>query len=105
MLQILLSLQGRSLRTRYLFKVCILLLLTAFGFATLVGAQFVDDFEGPAVALDPEGNNGWLFLAGDGTATMDVHQGSGGYASVSVDGTTDRQGIWWALTERRLSGN
>jgi hypothetical protein len=66
------------LRTRYIPKVCILLLLMAFGFATLVRAQFVDNIEGPKVALDPEGNNGWLFLTGDGTATMDVHQGSGG---------------------------
>lgn len=77
MLQILLSLQGRSLRTRYISRVCILLLLTAFGFATLVRAQFVGSIEGPTVALDPEGNSGWLFLAGDGTATMDVHQGRG----------------------------
>jgi hypothetical protein len=75
------------LRTRQISRVCILLLLTAFGFATLVPAQFVDNIEGPTEALDPEGNNGWLFLAGDGTATMDLHQGSGGQLRRSSRGS------------------
>jgi hypothetical protein len=64
-------------------------------------AQFVDNFDGPNVTLDPQGQHGWMFLAGDGTATMDVRQGGPGYASVFVDGTTDKRGIWWALMERQ----
>jgi hypothetical protein len=35
---------------------------------------------------------------------MDLRQGGAGYASVFVDGTTDKRGIWWALIERNLNG-
>ena len=90
--------------TSYFSKISVLLLLTAFGFTSFAHAQFVENFDGPTVALDPEGNHGWLFLAGDGTATMDLRQGGAGYASVLVDGTTDKRGIWWALIERKLGG-
>jgi len=78
--------------------------LIVFAFCTQASAQFVDKFDGPAIALDPEGHRGWLFLAGDGTATMDLRQGGDGYASVFVDGTTDKRGIWWALVERKIEG-
>jgi len=67
--------------------------------------QFVDNFDGPNVTLDPQGHHGWMFLAGDGTATMDLRQGGPGHASVFVDGTTDKRGIWWALMERQVSEN
>jgi hypothetical protein len=90
-------------RRGYSSKFCFLLLVTACGFCPPVFAQFIDNFDGPAVALDPEGNHGWLFLPGDGTATMDLRQGGAGYASVFVDGTTDKRGIWWALIERKVS--
>jgi len=66
-------------------------------------AQFIDNFYGPSVQLDPEGINGWLFRPGDGTATMDLRQGGDGYASIFVDATTDKRGIWWALIERKAS--
>jgi len=90
--------------TSYFSKIYISLVLLAAAFPSLAHAQFVDNFDGPTVALDPEGNHGWLFLAGDGTATMDLRQGGPGYASVFVDATTDKRGIWWALIERKLSG-
>jgi hypothetical protein len=63
-------------------------------------AQFRDDFD--RVAKDPEGRHGWLFFTGDGTATMDLRQGGPGYASVFVDATHDKRGIWWALVERNV---
>jgi hypothetical protein len=66
-------------------------------------AQFIDNFDGPSVQLDPEGIKGWLFSPGDGTATMDFRQGGDGYASILVDATTDKRGIWWALIERKAS--
>ena len=90
--------------TSYFCKIYISLVLLAAAFSSPAHAQFVDDFAGPTVALDPEGNHGWLFLAGDGTATMDLRQGGPGYASVFVDATTDKRGIWWALIERKLNG-
>jgi hypothetical protein len=64
-------------------------------------AQFRDDFDD--LKTDPEGRSGWLFRPGDGTATMDFRQGGKGYASISVDATTDKRGIWWALVERAVS--
>lgn len=66
-------------------------------------AQFIDNFDGPSVQIDPEGIKGWLFRPGDGTATMDFRQGGDGYASIFVDATTDKRGIWWALIERKAS--
>ncbi|PYV76806.1 MAG: hypothetical protein DMG96_12935 [Acidobacteria bacterium] len=69
----------------------------------LAQARFIDNFDGPTVQLDPEGIKGWLFRPGDGTATMDFRQGGDGYASIVVDATTDKRGIWWALIERKAT--
>jgi len=64
-------------------------------------AQFLDDFN--SVQTDPAGVKGWHFRPGDGTATMDFRQGGEGYASIFLDATHDRRGIWWALVERKVS--
>src|SRR4029078_279529 len=77
------------------------LVLIALGQSRLVLAQFLDGFDN--LRLDP--NNGCFFKTGDGTATMDFRQEGPGYASIFVDGTTDRRGIWWALIERKVSDN
>ncbi len=77
---------------------CTVLVLVGLWHATPT-AQFFDGFDN--LKLDPD--NGWFFKAGDGTATMDFRQGGLGYASIFVDGTTDRRGIWWALIERKVS--
>jgi hypothetical protein len=79
----------------------VVLLLIALVHPRLISAQFFDGFD--HLKLDPD--NGWFFKAGDGTATMDFRQGGPGYASIFVDGTTDRRGIWWALIERKVSDN
>ena len=65
-------------------------------------AQFLDRFDGPSVPVDPEGLEGWSFFTGDGEAVMDL-RGQQGHASVVVDATRDRRGIWWALIKRRVS--
>jgi len=83
----------------------LLLLAVASLFVEQASAQFIDDFNGPSVQIDPEGIKGWMFRPGDGTATMDFRQGGDGYASIFVDGTTDKRGIWWALIERKVSDN
>ena len=80
---------------------CAVLALIALGHATPTLAQFFDGFDN--LRLDPD--NGWFFKTGDGTATMDFRQGGPGFASIFVDGTTDRRGIWWALIERKVSDN
>jgi len=87
----------------YRSRQCVLLLTTALLFLGEASAQFIDNFDGPSVETDPAGVTGWLFLPGDGTATMDLRQGGEGYASIFVDGTTDKRGIWWALIERKVS--
>jgi len=71
--------------------------------STPAHAQFVDEFEEPAVRLDPKGVDGWSFRTGDGQATMDLRQGGTGHASIFVDATKDRRNIWWALIKRRVS--
>ena len=83
----------------------LLILASSLLFHGRASAQFIDDFNGPRVQLDPEGMKGWLFRPGDGTATMDFRQGGEGYASILVDATTDKRGIWWALIERKVSDN
>lgn len=76
--------------------------------ATVLGlpaeAQFRDDFDGPALPLDPSGAKGWGFLTGEGQAVMDVRPGPG-YATITVDATKDRRNVWWALIKRQIQGS
>lgn len=72
-------------------------------FVSCVSAQFRDDFNGEKIALDTNGVKGWNFFAGDGSAVMDFSQSGKGYASISVDATKDKRGIWWALMKHRVS--
>jgi len=66
-------------------------------------AQFLDDFGERSVTTDPDGIRGWSFFTGDGEATMDFRQGGEGHASILVDATHDRRGIWWALVKHKVS--
>ena len=68
-------------------------------------AQFLDDFDANVMFLDRSGANGWTFYTGDGSAIMDFVQSGKGYASINVDATKDKRGIWWALIRRRVSEN
>ena len=49
--------------------------------SSLASGQFRDDFDGPALLLDPEAKKGWAFFSGDGSAVMDFLQGNG-FASI-----------------------
>jgi hypothetical protein len=69
-----------------------------------VGPGFYDGFDGPGLKTDPEGAKGWGFVTGEGKAVMDFVQGGKGYASILVDATKDRRGVWWALIVRQISG-
>jgi hypothetical protein len=66
-------------------------------------AQFRDDFNGPALKLDPSGADGWGFQSGEGLAVMDLRQGGDGFASIWVNATRDRRNVWWAFIMRRVS--
>lgn len=80
--------------------------ILAIGFSAVFrgSAQFKDDFNGDSISLDPSGVHGWTFYTGDGSAKMNF-QSRKGYASIQVDATKDKRGIWWALIRRRVSEN
>jgi hypothetical protein len=82
-------------------RTCLLAVVFSLAVCGPAAAQFQDGFD--SVTTDPNGVDGWNFVPGDGTATMDFRQGGPGYASLLVDATTDKRGIWWALIERRVS--
>ncbi len=71
--------------------------------STVARAEFRDDFEKPLV-LDPTGARGWTCSTGDGTATM-TFTSAGGHATILVDATTDRRGIWWAFIRREITSS
>jgi hypothetical protein len=77
-----------------------LVLLLATGTAH---AAFVDDFNAAQLKLDSTAHQGWAFQTGDGTATMVFEPGGDGFATMKVDATTDRRGIWWAIIKRDVS--
>lgn len=66
--------------------------------------QFLDDFNKTSMDFDRDAIKGWTFFTGDGSATMDFQQRDG-YASILVDATKDKQGIWWALIKRCVSAD
>jgi hypothetical protein len=58
-------------------------------------AQFLDNFDGRKI-------EGWFFFTGDGHATMDFIQ-SDGYATIVVDGTRDRDNVYWTVIKRDVT--
>ncbi len=64
--------------------------------------QFLYDFRSGTLQKDPAGLHGWSYFSGDGNASIDFRQ-EPGCASILVDATRDRQGIWWALIKHRVS--
>ena len=81
----------------------LILLMFAPPLAPVARAQFIDDFNGATIQADPSARNGWAFRTGDGQATMAFRPGGDGHASILVDATADRRGIWWALIKRNVS--
>ncbi len=65
-------------------------------------AQFLEAFDGPAIARDSSGLTGWSAFTGDGEATIELRKGDG-HASVLVDATKDKRGIWWAVIKHKVS--
>ena len=75
-----------------------LLIIVALTFSPIVtSAQFIDNFDGTGTP------GGWVFFTGDGSAKIDFKQ-KGGIASLYVDATKDKLGIWWALTRHKAIG-
>jgi hypothetical protein len=80
-----------------------IVLCAAAVLAAPLAAQFRDDFNGPVLPKDPEGARGWGCVTGEGNLVMDFIQGPG-FATITVDATKDRRGVWWAFIIRRVSG-
>lgn len=78
------------------FRVLLLLAASLLSFSA-APAQFIEHFNGTGT---PEG---WVFLTGDGAATIDFKQ-ENGIASLYVDATSDKLNTWWALTRTRITG-
>ena len=66
-----------------------------------ISAQFIDNFD-KSMIYESSAVNGWDFFTGDGFAKMQFKQADG-TASVYVDATKDKLGIWWALIRRCVS--
>jgi len=79
-----------------------LLLALAWSPCARAYGQFLDEFNGPAMARDPSGLTGWSAFTGDGEATIDLRPGDR-QASVLVDATRDQRGIWWAVIKHKVS--
>lgn len=80
----------------------LVILFAVFTAAPVLHGQFLDDFRTGTLKYDPTGVHGWSYFTGDGNARMEFRQEQG-YASILVDATRDRQGIWWALIKHRVS--
>ncbi len=65
--------------------------------------QFLETFDATSLVLVVKGNDGWAFFTGDGAASIAFAATGQGYASVNVDATHDRMGVWWAVIKRRVS--
>jgi hypothetical protein len=95
---------GSAMSIRSRRRAAIFLLLTLVPpLVPAARAQFMDGFDARSIDVDPSARSGWAFRTGDGDASMAFQQGGDGYASIQVDATRDRRGIWWALIRRRVS--
>ena len=59
-------------------------------------AQFLDEF------IKNEIDKAWLTMTGDGTPTLKFIQ-KDGYATMYVDGSTDKQNVYWTLIKRNIA--
>jgi len=92
-------------KIRIMRKLLTIVFAMGLVFVDQASSQFLDDFQESTLKIDPRGVDGWTFFTGDGTATMTFSASGKGYASVAVDATSDKLGIWWALIKRRVSQN
>jgi len=72
------------------------ILMIAFSGSNKSEAQFVDNFDKPDV------DKAWQLMTGDGTPTMKFLQRNG-YATIYVDGSTDKQNVYWTLIKRNIA--
>lgn len=86
------------MRMRSVPPLAVLSLAALLFFPARLSAQFIEHFDNPASVA------AWRHATGDGNATMEFRAGGESYASILVDGTHDKRGIWWALVECPVTG-
>ncbi|MBN2008594.1 hypothetical protein JW960_04520 [candidate division KSB1 bacterium] len=89
---------------KYIMPICAMIEFFSIVPDNRLSAQFIDNFDTPIIQQDSTAINGWTYYTGDGLATMDLMPRSG-FASILVDATHDKRGIWWALIRRRVSAD
>jgi hypothetical protein len=72
------------------------ILTTIFFASTKCEAQFIDEFDKQEV------DKAWQLMTGDGTPTMKFLQ-KNGYATIYVEGSTDKQNVYWTLIKRNIA--
>lgn len=65
-------------------------------------ADFLEDFSGKTLALDPAMKTGWGTLTGSGEATVSLTQ-KNHHGLMTVDARKDRRNIYWALIKRAVT--
>ena len=79
------------------FKNKLIIFLLVMLTSGITWAQFVDNFDNKKI-------EGWNFFTGDGHATMDFLQ-KDGYATIVVNGTKDRDNVYWTLIKRDVTSS
>jgi hypothetical protein len=64
--------------------------------------DFLEDFHGKALAVDPACKTGWCTLTGSGEATVSFTQ-KARHGFMTVDARADRRNIYWALIKRAVT--
>lgn len=80
----------------------VLLLASLLGPAPAGWPQFLDEFDGPALAADPTAQGGWAWHSGDGVAVINFSQADGA-GRIEVDATADARNIWWTIIRRAVT--
>lgn len=77
---------------KLLFPILFFLFLFPFHSSS---AQFSDQF-------DDQNVDAWDFYTGDGEASM-TFTPNNGYATITVDATSDKHNVWWAIIKRNVA--
>ncbi len=79
----------------FIVKGTLKIFLFIFIAASFCRAQFFDDFNGNKI-------EGWFWFTGDGYAAMDFIP-MNGFARIIVDGTKDKDNVYWTLIKRNVT--
>ena len=73
-----------------------------FAFSQAASAEFLENFSGAKLALDPQAHKGWAPFTGSGEATVTLTQ-KNHHGFMTVDARKARRNIYWAIIKRSNS--